>query len=176
MFLSSDVPDFENSKFDWLDARNFCREYCMDLVALETQEKNNLVYRKIQQNDIANIWTAGRVCDFEGCENRTDLLPLKINGWFWSATREKIHPTNTIPPGWGYNPWSQTGHNKRPQPDNAEYDVNKTKEQCLAVLNNAYQDGVQWHDVACYHEMPMICEDNDELLKFIAEDNPGIKL
>ena len=23
-------------------------------------------------------------------------------------------------------------------------------EACLAVLNNKYQDGIQWHDVPCY--------------------------
>ena len=23
-------------------------------------------------------------------------------------------------------------------------------EACLAVLNNKYQDGIKWHDVACY--------------------------
>ncbi|XP_037927323.1 uncharacterized protein LOC119661891 [Teleopsis dalmanni] len=176
MFLSTHVPALANRKVDWLDGRNLCREYCMDLVALETQEKNNLIFRVIQQNDVPYIWTAGRICDFAGCENRPDLEPKNVYGWFWSATREKIQATNRIPQGWGYNPWSQTGHKKRPQPDNAEYDINQTKEQCLSVLNNVYNDGIAWHDVACYHEKPVICEDNDELLRYVAATNPGIRL
>ncbi|XP_071536177.1 uncharacterized protein [Panulirus ornatus] len=42
----------------------------------------------------------------------------------------------------------------RPQPDNSE----KGGEHCLAVLNNFYKDGIKWHDVACYHEKPIVCE------------------
>lgn len=175
MFLSAHVPALANNKYDWYSGRNLCREYCMNLVTLETQAKYSLVYRVIQQYDIPYIWTAGRLCDFPGCE-RTDFLPKNINGWFWSTTSAKIPPTNRSPPGWTYNPWSQTGNNKRPQPDNAEYLINQTTEQCLAVLNNVYHDGIQWHDVACYHKKPVICEDSDELLRYVAATNPGIRL
>jgi hypothetical protein len=72
------------------------------------------------------------------------LLPKNINGWFWSANREKIQPTNRNPIGFSYNPWSQTGHKKVPQPDNAEFDINQTSESCLSVLNNVYNDGIAW--------------------------------
>ena len=41
----------------------------------------------------------------------------------------------------------------RPQPDNREGD-----EFCLAVLNDFYDDGVTFHDIACHHEKPVICE------------------
>lgn len=78
-------------------------------------------------------------------------------------------PPNRLPRGWNYNPWSRTGHKKIPQPDNAEYDINQTSESCLSVLNNVYNDGIAWHDVACYHEKPVICEDNDELLNYVGE-------
>lgn len=169
----------------------------MDAVSIETQEENNLIYRLIQQNDVPYVWTSGRLCDFQGCENRTDLIPKNIYGWFWSANREKIQATDKIPNGWGYNPWSKTGHKKKPQPDNAEFDINQTVEACLSVLNNVYGDGIAWHgkfftiillfllykmlfnypiDVACYHEKPTICEDNEELLNYIAATNPGIRL
>lgn len=144
------MPELANKRYDWLDARNLCREYCMDATSIETQEENNLIYRLIQQHDIPYIWTSGRLCDFAGCENRTDLIPKNIFGWFWSANREKIQATNQIPNGWGYNPWSKTGHKKKPQPDNAEFDINQTAEACLSVLNNVYGDGIAWHDVACY--------------------------
>ena len=40
-FFSKDEPGFEDLKGDWLEGRNFCREYCMDLVSLETQDENN---------------------------------------------------------------------------------------------------------------------------------------
>lgn len=89
-FLSSHVPGLAGRKVDWLDGRNLCREYCMDLVTLETQEKNNLIFRLIQTNDVPYIWTAGRLCDFKGCENRPDLEPKRLYGWFWSSTRQKM--------------------------------------------------------------------------------------
>uniref|UniRef100_A0A336L9K4 CSON005507 protein n=1 Tax=Culicoides sonorensis TaxID=179676 RepID=A0A336L9K4_CULSO len=175
-FFTGHVPELANKRYDWLDARNLCREYCMDATSIETQEENNLIYRLIQQHDIPYIWTSGRLCDFAGCENRTDLIPKNIFGWFWSANREKIQATNQIPNGWGYNPWSKTGHKKKPQPDNAEFDINQTAEACLSVLNNVYGDGIAWHDVACYHEKPTICEDSEELLNYVAATNPGIRL
>ncbi|GBP38038.1 hypothetical protein EVAR_95163_1 [Eumeta japonica] len=175
-FFSGHVPALANRKVDWLDGRNICREYCMDLVSMETQEENNLIFKLIQQNDVPYIWTSGRLCDFKGCEQRKDLEPKNIFGWFWSANREKISPTNQIPNGWGYNPWSKTGHKKQPQPDNAEFDINSTTESCLSVLNNVYNDGIAWHDVACYHEKPIVCEDSEELLQYIASTNPGLRL
>ena len=30
--------------------------------------------------------------------------------------------------------------------------------ECLAILNNVYNDGIKWHDVACHHRKPTICE------------------
>ncbi|CAH0557585.1 unnamed protein product [Brassicogethes aeneus] len=175
-FYSGHVPTLANRKVDWLDGRNICREYCMDLVSMETQEENNMIFRLIQQNDVPYIWTSGRLCDFKGCEGRTDLEPKNIFGWFWSANREKIYPTNQTPAGFGYNPWSQTGHKKQRQPDNAEFDINGTSESCLSILNNVYNDGIAWHDVACYHEKPIVCEDSDELLQYVASTNPGLRL
>ncbi|RZF44320.1 hypothetical protein LSTR_LSTR006870 [Laodelphax striatellus] len=175
-FFSGHLPQFRNTRLDWLDARNICREFCMDLVSMETQEENNLVFRLIQQNDVPYIWTSGRLCDFKGCENRRDLEPKSLYGWFWSANRVKMAPTNQVPAGWGYNPWSQTGHKKVRQPDNAEFDINGTNESCLSVLNNVYNDGIAWHDVACYHEKPFICEDSEELLNYVASTNRGIRL
>lgn len=89
-FLSSHVPGLAGKKVDWLDGRNLCREYCMDLITLENQEKNNLIFRLIQTNDVPYIWTSGRLCDFKGCENRPDLEPKNLNGWFWSSSRAKM--------------------------------------------------------------------------------------
>ena len=30
-------------KVDWLEARNICREYCMDLTSIETPSENDLI-------------------------------------------------------------------------------------------------------------------------------------
>lgn len=49
-FFSGHVPELAGRKVDWLDGRNICREYCMDLVSLESQEENNMVFRLIQQS------------------------------------------------------------------------------------------------------------------------------
>ena len=84
-------------------------------------------------------------------------------------------PTNSTPAGWVNQPWSQTGHKKQPQPDNAEFDINQTAESCMGVLNNIYQDGIAWHDIACYHKKPYICEDNDLLIRFI-EGTENVRL
>ncbi|KAF5305694.1 hypothetical protein FQA39_LY09183 [Lamprigera yunnana] len=188
-FFSGHVPGLSGRRVDWLDGRNICREYCMDLVSLESQEENNMIFRLIQSksftyailfrlraDDVPYIWTSGRLCDFKGCENRADLEPKTIYGWFWSTNRVKMSPTNQTPNGWGYNPWSRTGHKKQAQPDNAEFDINGTTESCLSILNNVYNDGIAWHDVACYHEKPFVCEDSDELLNYVASTNRGIQL
>ncbi len=37
-------------------------------------------------------------------------------------------------------------------------------EGCLAILNNLYDDGIKWHDVACYHKKPIICREPWNLL------------
>lgn len=47
-------------------------------------------------DDVPYIWTSGRLCDFKGCEGRKDLEPKNLFGWFWSANREKISPTNQV--------------------------------------------------------------------------------
>jgi len=43
-------------------------------------------------------------------------------------------------------------------------------EACLAVLNNKYQDGIKWHDVACYNRMAIICEDSDQLIDLVEQE------
>ena len=35
-------------KVDWLEARNICREYCMDLVSIETPSENDLIEELIK--------------------------------------------------------------------------------------------------------------------------------
>jgi len=175
-FFSGNVTKYRGSEWDWLEARNACREYCMDSVSIETQEENDLIKDLVKSADLKYIWTSGRLCDFKGCKDRADLQPPEVNGWFWSGSGTKMAPTNKSPPGWGYQPWSFTGRNKIPQPDQAELGINGTPESCLAMLNNVYGDGIHWHDVACYHEKQWVCEDSDELLQYVRATNPGLPI
>ena len=102
------------------------------------------------------------------CENnlwRTSLT-LQILG------NKRIPPTN-IPSRLTF--WSRSGEENKPQPDNHSAvqagkltDVKDTSgltiegyqefydEACLAVLNNKYNDGIQWHDVPCYFRLEEI--------------------
>jgi hypothetical protein len=34
----------------------------------------------------------------------------------------------------------------------------------MAILNNFYDDGIKWHDIACHHRKSFICEDSEVLL------------
>lgn len=108
------------------------------------------------------IWTSGRMCDFKGCD-RPDLQPVQSNGWFWTAELQKIAPTTDRTQG----DWSENGGIGLPQPDDREYKQGGAHEHCLALLNQFYNDGVNWHDVACHHKKPFVCEENDALLKYV---------
>ena len=91
----------------------------METISFQTQEKFDFFKDFIQKHNISFIWTSGRICDFAGCEGRWDLLPKIIKGWLWSADQTQLDDTNRIPKNWSYQPWSKTGHIKKPQPDNA---------------------------------------------------------
>ena len=65
------------------------------------------------------------------------------------------------------------------QPDNAEYLLNPsgvTVEACLSINNDWYHDGVSWHDTACYHKKPFICEDSEPLMRKARNLSPNIIL
>ena len=52
----------------------------------------------------------------------------------------------------GRFPWS-FGGSRGPQPDGGF-----GSENCLAILNNVYNDRVKFHDVGCEHTKPTVCE------------------
>ena len=76
-----------------------------------------------------------------------------------------------------------------PQPDNfegikegpidTEFDIGVTieglqeyhDEACLTVQNNKYRDGVAWHDVACHFRSVIVCEDSDQLMALVQQQN-----
>lgn len=125
----------------------------------------------IHHSQVKYIWTSGRLCDFKGCD-RPDLLPTTVNGWFWTAELQKLAPTTDRQ----QNDWSENGGIGLPQPDNRELQQGGANENCLALLNQFYNDGVHWHDVACHHRKPWVCEENDALLKYVRYTNPNIKI
>jgi len=151
---------------NWTVARDECRRQCMDLISIESHAENEWLKTFISKRNLNYIWTSGRLCDFAGCETRQDMQPLRVNGWFWGGNGAKLPPTDAAPGthGWPERPWSQTGHFGEPQPDNAEQRVSTHSESCLAVMNERDADGIAWHDRACFHEMPYICEDSPSLL------------
>ena len=68
-FYSGDVEAHAEDKVDWLEARNICREYCMDLVSIETPSENDLLEELIkggktpktyicaQNSEVCNLWS-----------------------------------------------------------------------------------------------------------------------
>nr|CAD7261760.1 unnamed protein product [Timema shepardi] len=169
-FFSWEHAATRSIEVDWLDARNICRRHCMDAVSLETPQENEFIKQRISRGNVRYIWTSGRKCNFNGCD-RPDLQPSNVNGWFWSGSGAKIGPTSQRNTG----DWSATGGFGQAQPDNREAPQGND-ESCLSILNNFYNDGVKWHDVACHHLKPFVCEDSDELLNFVRSRNPGIRL
>jgi len=162
-----------NLFLNWLDARNWCRDRCMDLVSLESPEEISLVKGLIKKGKVEYSWTSGRKCDFPGCE-RKDLQPIDINGWFWSGSDTKLRPTNERSK---FNDWSPTGGLKKPQPDNRDgKQKNGYPEACLAYLNNYYKDGLKWHDVGCHHIKSFICEDSPTLLQYARATNKNKRI
>jgi len=164
--------DTRNLFLNWLDARNYCRDRCMDLISMETKQEIDFVKQSMEKNKIEYCWTSGRLCNFGGCD-RKDLQPKEINGWFWSASDAKMKPTNERSQ---LNDWSFTGAIKKPQPDNREEKSGGYTEACMAVLNNYYNDGIKWHDVACHHIKSFVCEDSPKLLNYARSINKDKKI
>ena len=100
-----------NTKWDWFNARNYCRQgllfllllllllllvftipwtrkRCMDLVSFETQQEYDWVKGFID-GGVKFFWTSGRKCNFDGCD-KPEFFPKLVNGWFWSANQVNI--------------------------------------------------------------------------------------
>lgn len=140
----------------------------------ETDEENEFLKSRMIKGGTRFLWTSGRKCNFQGCD-RPDLQPLIAKGWFWSGSGVRLGVTldgQRVEGDWG-----KTGGAGNPQPDNRELKLTgKNDEACIAVLNNYYKDGIVWHDIACYHKKPFVCEDSDELLEYMRQSNPDANL
>ena len=54
-FYSGNVSEHKDLKVNWLDARNLCREYCMDLVSIETPSEDKRVSEYIKKGEDLEI-------------------------------------------------------------------------------------------------------------------------
>jgi len=187
-FLSWREPWHKFEDWDWFNGRNFCRDRCMDLVSLDTPGEHRLFAAIARQDNVSSIYTSGRKCNFKGKGCDADhLQPININGWFWAgAGNARIPRTDQRAQD---THWSITGETGAAQPDNyegikegpieTEFDIGVTieglqeyhDEACLAVLANKYKDGVAWHDVACHFRSVIVCEDSDQLIALVQQQN-----
>merc|ERR1711937_85400 len=169
-FLSWRSTWHKYEDWDWFNGRNFCRERCMDLVSFDMPGEFELIKKIMARDKVDSIYSSGRKCNFKGCEG---------------AGNSQIPPTDRDDED---TAWSPTGRSGDRQPDNFEgvkqgkIEIEGDKgvtiegfqeyydEACLAVLNNKYQDGIKWHDVACYNRMAIICEDSDQLIDLVEQE------
>jgi len=184
-FLSWRSTWHKYEDWDWFNGRNFCREHCMDLVSFDMPGEFELIKKIMARDKVDSIYSSGRKCNFKGCEG-DHLQPINVKGWFWpGAGNSQIPPTDRDDED---TAWSPTGRSGDRQPDNFEgvkqgkIEIEGNKgltiegfqeyydEACLAVLNNKYQDGIKWHDVACYNRMAIICEDSDQLIDLVEQE------
>lgn len=183
-FLSWREPWHKFEDWDWFNGRNFCRDRCMDLVSFDTPGEYEIFAAIALQDNINSTYTSGRKCNFKGkgCD-AAHLQPINKNGWFWAgASNTRIPDTETNSE---FTYWSPVGETGQRQPDNYEglkegpidtdFDIGVTieglqeyhDEACLAAMNNKYQDGFAWHDVACHFRSVIICEDSDQLISLV---------
>lgn len=117
------------TQFTQSEGAAYCRSNGMNPVSLDDPSKEAEFVSLVAREGQPYFWTGGTV--------NTQARTVS-----WPSGRT----TST-------SLWSPTGGAGRPQPDNRE-----GNERCLGVLNNFYQDGVKFHDIACHHRKPVICE------------------
>merc|ERR1711970_15709 len=118
------------NNFAWNEGVSYCRSQGMKLISLDSREKADHFLNLVGKERAEYFWAGGEVS--------SDSQTLT-----WQNGR-----TESISKG--QHPWSFTGRTG-PQPDGGE--------RCLAILNNVYRDGVKFHDVACHHRKPVVCEE-----------------
>jgi len=146
----------------WNAARSFCRRRCMDLARLDKEDVGEEVARSVHGGGVFGAWTAGRYCPSGDCKGK-DGQKGEYGGddddlrsrWRWVSKEDGETPV-------GSRFWSNKGGMDRKQPDNlleTLYEDKKgEREECLAVLNDWYDDGVAWHDMPCVERLPFVCE------------------
>lgn len=103
----------------------------MRIVSLDSSAKKEHFLQLVGSEGVTFMWAGGRIS------------PDKRTLTWENGRRETIAR--------GSHPWSFTGL-RGPQPDG------QGSEDCLAILNNLYNDGVKFHDVGCSHDKATVCE------------------
>jgi len=131
---------FGCSKFEQGQAKEYCESMGMEPVSLDTPAKQDEFNRLVAQDAQRYFWTGGVV----------DHAQRTV---FWNNRAATPVPFSASAH------WSHTGGANLPQPDNRAAGENPPhQEVCLGILNNFYADGIKWHDVACHHKKPTVCE------------------
>merc|ERR1711994_1148725 len=128
------------TSFQQHEAKAYCESMGMEPVSLDTPAKQDNFNRLIAQDAQRYFWTGGEVDHANEIVswNNRNAKPIRFS--------ESAH-------------WSHTGGADLPQPDNRAAGENPPHpEVCLGILNNFYADGIKWHDVACHHKKPTVCE------------------
>ncbi|XP_045612377.2 uncharacterized protein [Procambarus clarkii] len=116
--------------YTWEHASRYCAAlgHGFQALSIETQPEQHFIATIIVKHYIQDIWTSGN----------------KVNSRYWSWLSGAAM---------SYTNWSRTGRRGVPQPDNTD-----GNEDCLAVFNNHFNDGVVWHDSSCFLQRRVICE------------------
>jgi len=101
------------------------------MVSLDSSAKRDHFMQQVAADGAPYFWAGGRIS-----RNKNSLS--------WENGRSEGISK-------GRHPWSFTG-SRGAQPDG------QGSEDCLAILNNFYNDGVKFHDVGCDHTKPTVCE------------------
>lgn len=67
-FFSWRDPALQGVEEDWLGARNFCRQRCMDSVSLETSNENDWIKQRIVDGKVSEIFYF--ICIWNSVKNR----------------------------------------------------------------------------------------------------------
>jgi len=139
-FLSPLDSEEKTRLNDWFTAREFCKFYCMDLVAIETPEELAFIGKllgKVSPNQRVGVWTSGFFCPSGNCTS----LPFMQTPWVYTSNGKNV-PSAL---------WSKTGEASLAQPDDFYHRVKLTQEteNCMALLRNWYNDGCVAHDMLC---------------------------
>ncbi|XP_065572085.1 uncharacterized protein LOC136034689 isoform X2 [Artemia franciscana] len=140
--FSWDDAILENTTVPWVDARNFCRRQCMELVSLSEEEEETFVYRMMTYGGIPMAWTSGKFCEGKDC--------YTTSPWLWSGITSKVVPVTNWLDG---------------QPDNHMGNIGGDLEACAAA--EIYGDLAGVSDADCNKSLPFICKDNDDLLRSV---------
>nr|XP_027213189.1 uncharacterized protein LOC113806272 [Penaeus vannamei] len=141
--------------YDWQGANSYCSSLGRGWkgISIETRERTTSSPIKTLaslSDELPWVWTGGQR------RGRDFVWPsgARFVGLNWSHTggKEELSIFSTL-----LIPLLLAGRKKQPQPDNRE----QGGENCVAVLNDFYDDGVRWHDIACHHEKSIICERDD---------------